>query len=131
MNAPRSRSGWVSRNPDYLAIAAILLFSGFGSTMSHAARKPLLMVQGDQFVDTVRPQVWEIRDQTRQASECFREEMQRQHKELHDQCLQLREQLGQVRDESRCWRSEARQLRDAVREQLRSVFRRSSNIRFE
>ncbi|MCC6393636.1 MAG: hypothetical protein IT167_23770 [Bryobacterales bacterium] len=131
MNGTQARSGWVSRNPDYLAIAAILLFSAAGSAMTQAVRKPLLIVAGDQLTDTVRPRVWEIRDQTRQASECFRGEIQRQHEEFRDQCLQLGEELRQVREESQCLRSEAQRLRDTIRRQFRSVFRRSANLRLE
>ncbi|MCC6389732.1 MAG: hypothetical protein IT167_03935 [Bryobacterales bacterium] len=131
MNGRQARSGWVSRNPDYLAVAAILLFGAAGSAMSHAVRNPLLIVRGDQLTDTVRPRVWEIRDQTRQASECFREEIQRQHEEFRDQCLRMREELSQAREESQCWRSEAQQLRDTIRRQVRSVFRRSANLRLE
>ncbi|MCC6367661.1 MAG: hypothetical protein IT165_29410 [Bryobacterales bacterium] len=131
MNVPQAQSGWVSRNPDYLAIAVILLFSAACSAMSQAVRRPLLIVQGDQLTDTVHPRVWEIRGQTRQASECFREEIQRQNKEFHDQFLQLGEELSQVREESQCLRGEARRLRDTIRQQLRSVFRRSADLRFE
>lgn len=130
MNLPRRRSNWVSRNPDYLAIAAILLFTGAAWVASRVLPNPLLIARADRMENAARPPSWGIRDQMRQASESPRREIQRHNEEFREQCLQLREELSRAREQSQCWRSEARRLRETIRQQLRSLLCRSSNLRF-